>query len=151
MVQYLGNQRGVVRFQQQIPLLLDQLDAPIAADILAHFGHNIARDGVLAIACKLVQDLLRIHAARCRIPEGERGEAIGVDMFWRFLQLGKLRQRITGLRMLWMIYFEQNSTITLHDNRVARIHVFYTPGISAHALTYFIMASVAAASYPRIK
>src|SRR5581483_1974992 len=97
---------------------------PIAADIFAHLAHNVAGDGILAIERKLVQNLLRAQTARRRVPEGERREAIGMNVFWRFLQLGKLGQRIAGLSVPRMIYFKQNGTITLHDNRVARIHEF---------------------------
>src|SRR5207244_2603181 len=64
---------------------------------------------------------LRRFADSASVPNRKRRQAIGVDVFGRFDQFGKPRQRIARLRIHGIIYFDQDGVVALDDERVVRL------------------------------
>ena len=119
----LQHEQGVVSGQKQgTGGVFVQFEPAEAADVIPHIGLNIAGHIVFAILRQVGEDGLRGQAAGGRVPEGERRQPIGVDVFGAFLELGEARQCVARFAVEWIVNFEQHRPVALNDHRVERIH-----------------------------
>ena len=91
-------QQGLV-LADQPQLVLDPLepDPAIAAHQFRDVGRQIGRQREFAEAAQNLDHLLGGHAGGGRIPQGERGKPIGMDMLRALLQLGEGSEGVAGL------------------------------------------------------
>ena len=75
-----------------------QLQAPVAAHRVDDVDEQRLRDGVAGEADERVDDLLGVVPRGARVPQRQRGDAVGVDVLGGAFQLGERSDRRAGLR-----------------------------------------------------
>ena len=113
-----GDEGAIVGLDQQIAVVARQADAPVARDLLHDVGADVGRHIVLGELIEFAQHFVGLQAGRGRIPQRERRDAVGVQIFRAFFQLGKARQRIARIFVQIVLRFEQDGFIGLDDQRV---------------------------------
>ena len=97
--------------------LADELQPAEPRHRLGDVDEQRVRDGVAAVAQQDVDDLLGVVAGGAGVPEPERGEAIGVDVLRRALELGERRDRAAARVGVGVVDLEQQRLVALDDER----------------------------------
>ena len=102
---------------QAVRRVLDQLQPAVAGHGVddvdeQRLGHRVAGE-----ADQRIDHLLGVVTCGAGIPERQRGDAVGVDVLRRTLQLGEGRDRRAGLAGQLMVDLEQHRFVGLHDQR----------------------------------
>ena len=113
-----GHEGTIIGLDQQVAVVARQADTPVARDLLHDVGADIGRHIVLGELIELAQNFIGLQPGRGRIPQGERRDAVGVQIFGAFFQLGKTRQHIARIFIQIVLRFEQDGFIGLDDQRV---------------------------------
>ena len=125
--QHLLEDRPVGRAQDQPVgrVLLDR-QSPVAGHRLGDVDEKALRHGIPAVSQERVDDLLGIVAGGTSVPEPERGDAIGVDVFRSALKFGERSDvAARGLGSL-VVDLQQEGFVALDDERPAG-HRFRLP------------------------
>ena len=117
----LRHEEVIICAQQQPAILLEQLEAAITPDIIAHVVKDIAGHVVLAVLVENVDHLLGTHPGSTGIPERKRGQTIRMNMFRAFDEFAEGSQLVTTLGITRIVDFQQSSTVGLNNKRVLRI------------------------------
>jgi len=118
----LQHEERVFRAEQQAAIrCAAQLQPPEARDVVPHIGLDVAGDIVLAVLGQGLEDGICIQPAGGCVPQRQRRQPVGVDVFGAFLQLRKARQRVARLLVAGVIDLQQDGPIALHDHRIQRI------------------------------
>ena len=120
-------QRLVGADQLQLVLVLEQLDAAIAADGLAEVGAEVRRQRKLAVTGQDVDHRRRGQAGGGRVPQRQIGEPIGVDVLGAFFQLGERSEGVARLGIARIVHLDQDRAVTLHDEGIGGIVVHSLP------------------------
>ena len=91
-----------------------------AFDGLADGLVHPCRDVELGEITESVDDLLPGHAGAGRIPQGERVDLVGVEVFRRPFELSKARDEVASQFIFLMSGLKENLSIALYDDRVVR-------------------------------
>ena len=94
---------------------LGQLQPPVATHGVDDVDEQRLRDGIAGEADERVDDLLRVVPGGTGVPQGQRGDAVGVDVLRRAFELGEggdRRARLGGSRV---VDLEQQSLVGLDD------------------------------------
>ena len=62
-----------------------------------------------------LKDFIGSHPSRSRIPQRERGNAIGVDVFRAFFKLGEAREVVSSILVVRVVDLEEYGSIALND------------------------------------
>ncbi len=128
VAQHLFEHRAVEADQAQaVHGALDQLQPAVAGHDVDDVDKQRLRHRVPRERHQRVDDLLGVMARGAGVPQGERGDAIGVDVFWRALQLGERGDRGARRARLLVFDFEQHRFVGLHDEGAIGHFVHY-PG-----------------------
>ena len=76
-----GQDDGVVGGDGEVLAIGHQLEPAVARHVVVHIGEDIARHLILGEGEELPLHLLGLPAERRGVPEGERGDPVGVDVF----------------------------------------------------------------------
>ncbi len=98
-----------------------QFDPSVATDQLADVGREVRRQGEFAEPSKYINHRIGRHAGRGGVPQRQGGQAVGVNVFRTFLQLGEGRQRVARLGVARVVYLDENRAIALDDEGIGRI------------------------------
>src|SRR5882762_1814561 len=100
--------------QHQTAVIPRQLQFSVALRVLRNFNLDMTRHIVLREPAQLLADRFDRHAGGTRVPDGERRDAIRVNMLGRLHQFGKTRERIPRLDIARTVDLDQNRVVTLH-------------------------------------
>ena len=132
VAQYFFEHRAVEADQgQAVRRALDQLQPPVAGHHVDDVDEQRLRHRVAGERHQRVDDLLGVVAGGAGVPQRQRGDAVGVDVFGRALQLGERGDRGARRTGLLMVDFEQHRLIGLHDQGAVGHPVHY-PGRAEH-------------------
>ncbi len=76
----LDQQRRVLGDEQQMFAVTNQLDPPVARDVVDDISPDVARQIVLGQLLQRRDDVVRVVTRRSGIPERERCDPVGVNM-----------------------------------------------------------------------
>src|SRR5207237_1170225 len=97
------------------------LDAAVAADEFGDVGGEVGGQRELAEAAQDVDHGVGGQAGGGSVPQRQGGEAVGVDVFGAFLQLGERGEGVAGLGVTRIIDLDQNGAIALDDEWIGGI------------------------------
>ena len=120
---------------------LDQLQASVAGHRVddvdqQRLRHRVAREGH-----QRVDDLLGVVAGCAGVPQRQRGDAVGVDVFGRALQLGERGDRGPRRAGLLVVDLEQHRLVGLHDQGAVGHLVHYPESADTTDVTRWIANS----------
>ena len=128
LAEHLFQHRPVQRdHHQAVDRGVGQLQAPVAAHRVDDVDEQRLRNGVAGEADERVDDLLGVVARRARVPERQRGDAVGVDVLGCALQLGERSDRDARLRRARVVDLQQQRLVRLDDERPVG-HAISLPG-----------------------
>ena len=113
-----GEDDRVVGGDGEVFAIGHQLEPAVPRHVVVHVGEDVAGDLILGECEELPLHLLGLPAERGGIPEGERGNPIGVDVLGRLHQFGKAAECVTGLFELRGVGLEQDGLVGLNDDGV---------------------------------
>ena len=129
--QHLLEDRPVDRLEDQaVRRVVEQLEPPVAVHRLGDVDQQGMRDRIAAVLEQRVDDLLGVVTGRPGVPQAERGQAIGVYVLGRTLQLGERRDGTPALVGVLMVDLEQERLVGLDDERSVG-HAVPSPGVIA--------------------
>ena len=114
----LFGQRLVGGLQQQAVVAPQQLQAAVAGGEVADLMLDVARHVVLGELAERRRHLLRGQPRRRRVPDGERRDAVGVNVLRRLDQLRKAGQRVAGRLVPRAVDLDEDRVIALNDERI---------------------------------
>ena len=109
--------------------VLDELQPPVAIHRVGNVDEQRLRGGEPRVGFQHVHDLLRVVPCRAGVPQRQRGDAVGVHVLRRALQLRERCQRGARLLRLFVVDFQQHGLIRLHNERSVS---------NAHAVCHFL-------------
>ena len=116
----LGQHCVVVRAQREAEdRIVLQHEPAVTAHRVDDVDEHRLRNVVAAEAKQRIDALLGVVPCGPRVPQRERGDAVGVDVLGCLLQLGKRRDRHTALGCVVVIDLQQQRAIRLDDQRPA--------------------------------
>lgn len=110
--------------------MLDELQPPVAIHRVGNVDEQRLRGGEPRVGFQHVHDLLRVVPCRAGVPQRQRGDAVGVHVLRRALQLRERCQRGARLLRLFVVDFQQHGLIRLHNERSVS---------NAHAVCHFLL------------
>ena len=112
----LGEHRAVggVQHQPGGGVLL-QGEAAVAVHRLGDVHQQRLRHREAAVAHQGVHDRLGVQSRGARVPQGQRGDAVGVHVLRRALQLGERRDGAAGGLVAVVVYLEEHGLVALDD------------------------------------
>ena len=110
---------------QAVRRVLHQLQPPVAGHDVDDVDQQRLRHRVTREGDQRVDDLLGVVTRGARVPQRQRSDAVGVDVFGRALQLGERGDRGARRAGLLMVYFEQHRLVGLHDQGAVGHSVHY--------------------------
>jgi hypothetical protein len=118
----LGDEQRIDRAQHQPPRVVhEQLDPAKASDVVFDVGEDVAGQIELAVAGQRGDDFGGGRSRGGGVPQRQRRDAVGMDVFGAFLQFGVARQFIARRLVVRIIHFQQDGSIALHDQRIGRV------------------------------
>jgi hypothetical protein len=114
----LFGERLLVGLEHQAALIAQQFHAAIARGVIADLEEHVLRDRVLGKADEGLDDFVGRDTGRAGIPDGERGDAVGVNVLGSFHELREAGQAIAGGGVMRAGDFGEDGVIALHDQRV---------------------------------
>ena len=128
VAQHLLEHRAVKAHQgQAVHRALHQLQAAVAGHRVDDVDEQRLRHRVAGERHQRVDHLLGVVARGAGVPQRQRSDAVGVDVFGRALQLGERGDRGARCACLLMVDFEQHRLVGLHDQWAVGHFVHY-PG-----------------------
>ena len=113
---HLDQHRRVERVQDQaVHRVLDQLQAAVAGHRVGDVDQQRVRDRVAGVLEQDVDDLLGVVAGGARVPQAQRGQAVGVHVLRGALELGERGDRAAAGLGLVVVDLEQERLVALHD------------------------------------
>ena len=92
-----------------------KLQAPVAAHGVGHVDEQGVRHGIARVAQEDVHDALGVVAGGARVPEAERGQAVGVHVLGGALELGEGSDRVAAVGGQGMVDLQEQGLVALHD------------------------------------
>ena len=116
--EHLFEDRPVVGVQHEpVGRVHRQLQASVAGHRLGDVDQQGVRHRVAAVPQQRVDHLLGVVAGGPRVPEPERGDAVGVDVLRCAFELGERRDRVPALVGERMVDLQQQRLVALDDQR----------------------------------
>ena len=134
-----GDERHVIGNQQQLAIFSDQLDPPVAGDVIQDVYTDVVGQRIFAVVRQSLDDGRGGGTGGRGVPEGERSDAVGVDVLRTLLQLGEAGQGIAGLFVEGVVYFQEDCLVPLDDQRILWVvsHAKYSrTGLQPNILHY---------------
>ena len=118
VAQHFLEYRAVEADQRQaVGRVLDELEAAVSRHRVDDVDEQRLRNRVSRVGHQGVDDLLGVVAGGAGVPQSQRCDAVGVDVFGSALQLGERCDRRAGGSGQLMIDLEQHRLVGLHDQR----------------------------------
>ena len=95
----------------------EQLEAAVAAHRLGDLGEQGVRHREARVGDEGVDDRLGVQARRTRVPQGQRGDPVGVDVLGGTLQLGEGSDGAAGLAGSGAGDLQEDGLVGLDDER----------------------------------
>lgn len=99
--------------------VLDQLQAAVAGHGLGDVHQQRLGDGEAGVALQRVYGLLGVEAGGAGVPQRQWGDAVGVDVLGRALELRKRGERGAGLWRVRVRDLKQDGLVRLDDQGAA--------------------------------
>ena len=96
-------------------------DTAIPADNFPDVLQQVAWDSELRVFVKCLYHGVGTKSCRCGVPQGERCQSVGVDMFWAFDQFRKWSNGIAGLLIARVVYLHEDRAVALDNKWIERI------------------------------
>lgn len=93
-------------------------EAAVTAGELDNFVLERVGNGEFAVGAEDFNHALCGHAGGGGVPDGERGDAVGMNVFRAFFELGEESEMIARRGIERVIHFKEDGTIALHDEGV---------------------------------
>ena len=106
LTRQLLEQRPILGRQPELSVDPLQPDPTVTADQFAEVGRQVGGNGEFGIGLQRLDHRVGGHAGGGGVPERQRGQAVGVDVFGALLDLREWSDRVAGLRVQRVVDLE---------------------------------------------